>query len=295
MKRLIRKAKNTYLLHGTNLYSLDSILANGIKAEQYSQSAHSDTNQKLVYLTCFASTAEDYAYMKWESDGSSPKDCLVILEIVLDDSLLVPDNDDCPECETWQESYNAVGQVGVVGDVGVEKIKNIKLMSPYNNYPLNYCSTSQYLSSKEEIISKIFESSKKHEQTLKEMSGVPEELIDVFYQLKKIDRIVFLISVIDYDKQNNNIEETLYNQKIKEFTKNINDICSIINQYIENFNQQSDKTISPMVVEEQSNMENGAFFTIKLGEISVNTEYGSVSKEFYDWVLNFFKKTSNIM
>lgn len=64
--------------------------------------------------------------LKTARDYSSDADKIgVVLEVELPEEILLPDDNDCYNCETWQDSLKSIDQVKVKGGVTSDKIKRI--------------------------------------------------------------------------------------------------------------------------------------------------------------------------
>lgn len=125
MKRLIKKAFGKILYHGTNLENFKNIASSGMIFPQETNGAGPGTADEQDYdgYTFFATSYEKaQRYANWASSDNNPP---VVIELELPESSLLPDDNDCRDCKTWQESENAVQQVKVLGPVSDEYITEI--------------------------------------------------------------------------------------------------------------------------------------------------------------------------
>lgn len=132
MKRLIKKGSNVVLYHGTNYEGLLGITNNKALIPHASEGAGPGLGRENnFYGFTFLATSIDKAFTY---ALSIKKDKLMaILELSLPESLLLPDDVDCPACKTWQESDKKIKQVKVSGKVSADYIKKISLYNPITN------------------------------------------------------------------------------------------------------------------------------------------------------------------
>lgn len=164
MKRLIRKAFGTTLYHGTSLESLKSITEMGVIMPQESEGGGLGINfeaeiTKLVnerleqesiskesegyfdkYIEYYqeetknleSQVMEGYTFFTDTIEramtytGSEPS---VIIEVSISEDALLPDDNDCPDCKTWQESLQKVNQIKVSGQITSDYIVGVHLIS----------------------------------------------------------------------------------------------------------------------------------------------------------------------
>ena len=132
MKRLIKKAGNISLYHGTSAQRLFEIINSGsIGTDKYMDNG-GDYGQ--VYLTNSEPSASRYGTnVAYSSSDKSMPDWPVVLEIVVGDNNLGPDMDDWEitnkendtDNPTWQESLDETGQVVHEGEIPISQIKKI--------------------------------------------------------------------------------------------------------------------------------------------------------------------------
>lgn len=164
MKRLIKKAFEQTLYHGTNIENLTSITqvgmivpqesdGDGISSEvvkdiitdqmiddgiEYKSDEFEEKyqeyfdkeveRQKSAYegYTFFAKTinkAKEYC-------STQP---LVVIEASLPKESLMPDDNDCPDCKTWQESLQHFAQVKVLGTITDDYITGVYIFEDNND------------------------------------------------------------------------------------------------------------------------------------------------------------------
>lgn len=119
MKRLKRKAEAIILYHGTTMDHTTTILMSGISADQYNYDYKGKSHNK-TFFTDDVEIATEYAERKAHS-----RERAVVLKVNLDTNILEPDNVDCPDCETWQDSLNKIHQVSVPGSVPAYQIQSV--------------------------------------------------------------------------------------------------------------------------------------------------------------------------
>lgn len=132
MKRLIKKAFGKTLYHGTTIENLSSITDLGMILPNESKGGGSngapDSNYiGYVFLATTISAARFYA-------GYAMSGPRVILEVDIPEESLLPDDNDCPECKTWQESEERIMQVKVSGSITSDYFKNVYFYKNYGNY-----------------------------------------------------------------------------------------------------------------------------------------------------------------
>lgn len=165
MKRLIRKAFGTILYHGTTLDKLKNITDMGMIMPQEESGGGIDTmNQneakqrtfnilyneglkpdapewnerfQTVYEEEFAkeeSKFEGFTFFADRIDVAElySKDATtVIIEVSAPEESLLPDDNDCPDCEDWKESLKRTNQVKVLGPITSDYISGVYI------YPQN--------------------------------------------------------------------------------------------------------------------------------------------------------------
>lgn len=132
MKRLIKKADNTIkLMCGTTTSRVVDIINSG-GFEAGAKSGWGNTDQSMVFFTNDENNAMTYSEFTWDHDGANYWDYLAIVHVELASNSLYPDNDDCPECETWEESLDQIGQVGVKGKVSTSQFTRVDVFKPEN-------------------------------------------------------------------------------------------------------------------------------------------------------------------
>lgn len=166
MKRLIRKAFGQTLFHATTLESLEGITASGMilpqetdgfslghdnesmlsdkayeKAtkegledgtiefdeamDKYYEEFYEELEKDYVGYTFFTGTI-NHALETYGSWG----DIKPVIEISVPENSLLPDDNDCTTCKTWQESLEKVNQVKVLGPITSDFIIGVHLFGP---------------------------------------------------------------------------------------------------------------------------------------------------------------------
>lgn len=132
MKRLIKKASIT-LYHGTCVEYLRKIQEAGALVANASSGAGKNRNYDgssfsgFVFLATTQQVALNFAnYIPPQQTQAH-----VVIELMLDESKLLPDDDDDPNAKTWQDSANSLQQVKVGGDVSTSTFTQIYF---YNRY-----------------------------------------------------------------------------------------------------------------------------------------------------------------
>lgn len=116
-RKLTKKAFEIQLYHGTNLSKLKNITDSGLIIPQESKGGGSGSGVSgdFAGFSFFATTINKASlYATWVA---TEEDIPVIIELALPESSLMPDDDDCPNCNTWQESADKIQQVKVLGSI----------------------------------------------------------------------------------------------------------------------------------------------------------------------------------
>jgi len=118
MKRLIRKA-STNLYHGTCVEYLRNITNDGVLTPNASQGAGKNRNRDGSQFGGFGFLATNPEVALNFANYIPPQqtEAHVVIEMILDEANLLPDNDDDPNSTTWQESAASVQQVKIDGEV----------------------------------------------------------------------------------------------------------------------------------------------------------------------------------
>lgn len=93
-----------------------------------------EKQEKGFYGYTFFAGSIDTA--RWYGVGESRKDdseMYVVLEVSLPEASLLPDDNDCPHCKTWQESLEKINQVKVLGEVTSDYIKRVHFYNTKTN------------------------------------------------------------------------------------------------------------------------------------------------------------------
>lgn len=125
MKRLIRKAFEKTLYHGTTIDKLDSISQSGMILPNESTGAGNGSDPTgFDGFTFFATdmwTAKQYAF-DWGDRNDYPK---VVIEVNVPESALQADDNDSPDSKTWQDSAEELGQVKILGPITSNYIRKV--------------------------------------------------------------------------------------------------------------------------------------------------------------------------
>lgn len=132
MKRLVKKAGNKKLYNGVDFKSLDNIILIGLIPQfvgfggaQLGGGNNGDQNKLNNYkgFTFFATDIRmAYNYGESQCNGDYP---IVVIEFNIDEDKLLPDDTDCLDCKTWQESESQIRQVKCKGSIQPESIEKI--------------------------------------------------------------------------------------------------------------------------------------------------------------------------
>ncbi len=160
-KRLQRRA-SVIFYHGTTLGSLVNIAAVGLQPNQ--ASGWGNTAGGQVFFTNNQDKTFVYCQRKWGSEGGDQDNLWVILEVNLDGLELLPDNDDCPTCEDYEESLSKCGQLAVEGTVEPNRIIGLSFYYPLLTHRvLSTCSFTDYITNPSEIVDIALGSAAKHD------------------------------------------------------------------------------------------------------------------------------------
>lgn len=125
MKRLIKKAFEKTLYHGTTLDKLEGISNSGMMLPNETSGAGNGGDPNgFDGFTFFATdmwTAKQYAF-EWGGRSQYPK---VVLEVNVPESALLPDDNDEEGAKTWQESADLIGQVKVLGSITSDYFRKV--------------------------------------------------------------------------------------------------------------------------------------------------------------------------
>lgn len=128
MKRLIKKAFGTTLYHGTTLSKLEGIVADGMLRPQESGGggANPDNPNGFEGFT-FVSNDITYAlrYAHLVNRIQDLYEDLVVLELDVAEEALMPDDNDCPDCDTAEESLSKHKQAKVLGPITSDYIRMV--------------------------------------------------------------------------------------------------------------------------------------------------------------------------
>lgn len=152
MGRLLRHASREWY-HGTTLERLDRIIAAGELSPGLADAIWNNTSQDQVFFCFYEQRAEMYCEHAWQHDGSHPDNYWVVLTCELNDDVLQPDKDDCPDCETWQQSVQEIEQVAVRGPVSINAISTLTIYFPELFIPLVTCTISEYQDHRDAVLS----------------------------------------------------------------------------------------------------------------------------------------------
>ena len=123
MKRLVRRAFEEKLYHGTKLSMMENIVNDGALFPQEEKGAGSSGNgdyEGYTFATNSIAKARQYANM-----FNPEEDIMVVLELYLPKDSLLPDTNDCPVCKTVEDSLKKIQQVSVVGPIYSNYIKQV--------------------------------------------------------------------------------------------------------------------------------------------------------------------------
>lgn len=125
MKRLIRKAFGTILYHGTTLSSLESIVKDGMILPQERKGGGQNPDNPLNY-DGFTFVSNDIELARRYGDVANRNyEDIAVLELDLPKSSLLPDDNDCPECKTVEESLEKIKQAKVLGSITSDYIRKV--------------------------------------------------------------------------------------------------------------------------------------------------------------------------
>ncbi|AEO93789.1 gp531 [Bacillus phage G] len=130
MKRLLKTSSGTKrVYHGTSLENFMQIASSGKLISNPGEGVGS-WNAGHVYLGTEYGVASIHGYgaaQRYydEFDGGPP---YVVLEFEIDESRLVTDPDNNPECGSWQESAAKNGQVAVEGEIDLPASTTVHFM-----------------------------------------------------------------------------------------------------------------------------------------------------------------------
>lgn len=125
-KRLIKKAENIVLYHGTSLENLEKIVDSGFLKPRMLNGVGS--SGLLYFGDIDEAKAHGYGasqqyYDEW--DGGPP---YAVMEVNVSSEDLLPDNDDCKECKTWEESMAVTYSCATNKDVSIDRVTKVILI-----------------------------------------------------------------------------------------------------------------------------------------------------------------------
>lgn len=152
MKRLIRKASDMTLYHGTSFDNLleiistgailpnknkggwhaDVVIVNGEEITDLRKKMINDNFWGFVFLATDIQRAMSYTLR--HIDNEKPGVILEIANIPTED--LLPDDTDCPSCKNWEESSSQTGQVKVSGEIDNSHITNVHFVNEFEDIVL---------------------------------------------------------------------------------------------------------------------------------------------------------------
>jgi hypothetical protein len=120
------------LFHGTTKTALGNMIESGTIIPQGSQGGIHLIKKDVVIDKSqwegFIFLTDDWDLAEWYSRGISnhlEKDLgVVILEIEIDEMLLLPDDIECPDASSWQDSLKRSSQVKIRGPLSVSTVKD---------------------------------------------------------------------------------------------------------------------------------------------------------------------------
>lgn len=128
MNKLRKLAFGKKLYHGTSLENLVSITSAGGILPQYQpgggtlDASNVGAFAGFVFLATTFSQARDYC---------QKYDYGVVIEVDISEDALLPDDDDCTTCKTWQESAEKIHQVKVSGQITSDFIRSVTIYKGY--------------------------------------------------------------------------------------------------------------------------------------------------------------------
>lgn len=206
MKRLIRKASKT-LYHGTNYQGLigitnsQSILPNASEGAGPARGRESN-----YYGFSFLATTKEKAFT-YTKDISIDQ-LKVIIEVQVPEELLLPDDVDCPECKTWQESSSKVNQVKVVGEISSNHIKSIYLYNPINDEFIVETNLNNWQKDFEQN-AELFENSNKNSDIADQMEEHGINVYNLSFSNDSNAVAAYNESLINYANVNTRIDSTI--------------------------------------------------------------------------------------
>lgn len=141
MKRLIKKAFGTTLYHGTDTNKLRQITESGMLMPNEATGAGSiaeNDGRNFEGFTFMATTLERGWYYSRVGNPNNFDNFQIVLELDVPEDSLMPDDDDCPTCKTWQDSARNIEQVKVLGSITDNYFKKVhfneKVVFNYSNW-----------------------------------------------------------------------------------------------------------------------------------------------------------------
>lgn len=128
MNKLRKLAFGKKLYHGTSLENLVSITSTGGILPQYQPGGGTLDTTNIGAFTGFVFLATTYSQAR---DYCQKYDYGVVIEVDISEDALLPDDDDCANCKTWQESAKAVRQVKVAGEITTDYIRSVTIYKGY--------------------------------------------------------------------------------------------------------------------------------------------------------------------
>lgn len=125
MKRLVRKAFEKTLYHGTNLERLKKITETGmiIPNEEMGDGPGGADESLYDGYTFFATTLRRAEWYAERAQGyENPP---VVIEVEVPESALLLDDNDFPHGKTWEDSARMISQVKILGPISSEYIKSV--------------------------------------------------------------------------------------------------------------------------------------------------------------------------
>jgi len=131
-KRLIKKASMT-LYHGTSLWNCEDIIESGALQQIPGRGVgfsftgdEEDFDNNLKKAEGFIFLSDSFELTSSEY-GSESFPNAVVIELNISDQLY-PDDIDCPECTTYQESLKKFNQLKVKGPISIDNITKIHIL-----------------------------------------------------------------------------------------------------------------------------------------------------------------------
>lgn len=135
MKRLRKVAFDRSFYHSTTYENLIKITETGMLLPNEVMGAGPNTNRSnyegFTFWATDMTTAFDYIRLHLEP---GPSGLMVIIEAQLPLDSLLPDDDDCPNCTTWEESAKRINQVKVLGPITDNYLKGVTIIKYDGRY-----------------------------------------------------------------------------------------------------------------------------------------------------------------